>query len=169
MVMQCGKYHFDFTSNGFFQLVDNKGEPLYEKAQPCFEKLINNCIWMGIWFTLILVLHTQIYFGFLLMGLIFIHLFFVGCRLTTLLIMGGLTPILFPPLWVKLTRKMQKGARLEFLQKYHLQNHPGLLFNLALITLSYDPAQSKIYLKTALFHMPQHPHLLALHQALESY
>jgi hypothetical protein len=159
-----GKYRFDFSSNGFFLLVNPEGEPLYDQALPYFEKLISHLVWIFFWLMLVITSHFLPPLPFLdytFMGLIFLHLFFFGSRLTTLLLLGGLKPILFPPLWVRITRKLQKGAGLELLKKHHLHTHPGLLTNLALF--SNNPT----HLLTALTYAPDHPHLLTLLHALE--
>ena len=63
------------------------------------------------------------------------HIFLFGARLTTLLLKGGVIPIFFPPLWMRLTRQFQKGAGEELLKKHALEEHPGLLANLALAQL----------------------------------
>jgi hypothetical protein len=134
----CDGYTFNFTSSGLFTLVDKEGAPLYEQTLPLFEKLISHLVWIFFWVVLILTTHIFVPPSWLavtdrlFMGLIFFHLFFFGCRLTSLLLKGGLKPILFPPLWIRLTRKLQKGHSIELLRKYHLEDHPGLLANLAL-------------------------------------
>lgn len=158
---RCGKYTFDFAPSGFFTLMNKKGEPLYENSHPFFDKVVGHALWIAIWLTLTLFTHPLC--DRLFMTFIFIHLFLLGCRLTTLLLNGGFRPLLFPPLWVKLTRSLQKGHGLELLQKFNLHQHPGLLANLALIRYSrgdYQAAQTLA--NQALILAPDHPHLTQL-------
>lgn len=134
-----GRYQFGFTPSGFFTLINKEGEPLYEQALPFFEKAVSHLVWGFFWVALILISNfflsknTLYWTDRFFMTMIILHLFLFGCRLTTLLLLGGLKPILFPPLWIKITRKLQKGGDLQLLTKYQLQNHPGLLINLALV------------------------------------
>jgi hypothetical protein len=165
----CGRYRFDFTSSGLFTLVDKEGEPLYERALPFFEKAMSHLVWIFFWMSLILASHFFLPLSWLkttdrlLMALIFFHLFFFGCRLTTLLLFGGLMPILFPPLWIRLTRKLQKGAGFELLTKHALHTHPGLLTNLALVQYTHGESQAACQtLRRALSYAPDHPLLLEL-------
>jgi hypothetical protein len=166
---QEGRDTFHFTPSGLFTLVDKEGEPLYEKALPFFEKVVSHLLWILLWLALIWASHAVcsvkwLYFtDRILTLLLFFHLFLLGCRLTTLLLKGGLRAILFPPLWVKLTRQLQKGAGLELLQKYDLHNHPGLLANLSLAQYrrgQYRDAHQT--LTQALAHAPDDPVLLEL-------
>jgi len=168
------RYFYDFTTSGFFTLVNQNGEPLYEKALPFFEKAYSHLIWIFLWFTLIAFSHFacptvwHFFCDRILMILIFFHLFIFGCRLTSLLLKGGLWPILFPPLWVRLTRRMQKGLGLELLKSKDLAAHPGLLANLSLICFiqkRHREAEQALHL--ALNILPDHPHLLLLQQAYE--
>ena len=173
MSFRCGSYLFDFTSSGLFTLVDKQGEPLYEKAFPFFEKALSHLVWIFLWLTFILMSHYLLPRSWLcftdrgLMSLIFLHLFFFGCRLTHLLIGGGLKPILFPPLWIRLTRKLQRDAGLEILKAHRLEHHPGLLVNLSLIHFTQGrSAEAEQTLRLALSHLPGHPHLIQLLHAI---
>lgn len=166
-----GRNAFYFNESGFFGLVNKRGEPLYEQALPFFQKACSHLVWIFFWIALILTCQmlfpTQRLTDRLFMILIFFHLFLFGCRLTSLLLTGGLRPILFPPLWVKLTRKLQKGEGIALLQKYHLENHPGLLSNLAITQYArgeYADAQKSITL--ALSYANNHPILLTLSEAI---
>ena len=173
MTFRCDNYTFDFTASGFFTLVDSNGEPFYEQALPLFERVVSHLMWIFFWLALILT--TQFfawstYASPLLMGLIFVHLFFAGCRLTTLLITGGLKPILFPPLWIRLTRKLQKGGGIELLEKYNLHNNPGLLTNLSLIYLTRGERQEALNtLHNALSKAPDNPYLKKALFFIDSY
>jgi tetratricopeptide (TPR) repeat protein len=171
--LQCGKYKYMFTASGFFTLANKADEPLYDQALPLFEKAMSHLIWTFCWISLILASYLFLprvwlyYTDRFLMALIFVHLFFFGCRLTSLLLKGGIKPILLPPLWVRITRQLQKGKGLELLAKHHLEKHPGLLANLALIQYGKsDYAAAKHTLSQALLYSPNHPILLELQQAL---
>jgi hypothetical protein len=154
--------------------MDKNGEPLYEQALPFFEKAISHLVWIFFWMSLILASHPFFSVSWLhftdraLMAMIFFHLFLFGCRLTPLLVKGGLKPILFPPLWVRLTRRMQRGAGMELLTKHDLHNHPGLLTNLSLVQYCnrrhFEACQT---LRKALTHAPDHPLLSQLFQTYE--
>lgn len=165
----CGEYRFDFTASGFFTLVDSQGEPFYDQALPFFEKAVAHLIWIFFWLTFIIFTHIflpsrwQTYLDRILMSIIFAHLFLLGCRLTTLLLKKGLKPILFPPLWIKITRKLQKKPDIQILQKKNLDTHPGLLSNLAIIEyLHGDVVSAQTHLNLALNYAPNHPALTAL-------
>lgn len=100
------------------------------------------------------------------MSLVFFHLFVVGCRFTSLVIHGGFLAILFPPLWIRITRKFQKSEGIQLLKRYHLEKHPGLLANLALIQMNRSEVQqARETLKLALDILPDHPTLNALFNA----
>jgi hypothetical protein len=166
------RYTYDFTSSGFYTLVTKDGEPLYEKAFPYFEKVYSHLIWMLIWTCLILlsrILAPASWLTFMdlfFMSLIFLHLFLFGCRLTSLLLVGGLKPFLFPPVCVRLTRKMQQNPCLDILKSKNLASHPGLLVNLSLIQhIQGRRSEAKETLRLALDILPDHPHLHFLSQA----
>jgi hypothetical protein len=158
---QCGKYTFDFTP--LFTLVDQFGEPIYPRALPLLEKLASHFLYVILWLTLLLIPQPfSQTTNYIFMSAIFFHLFFIGCRLTSLLLLGGLIPTLFPPLWIRLTRKLQRNPSLSLLKKYNLHNHPGLLTNLALIQhISHNPS-ARSTLQLALSHAPNHPAILHL-------
>ena len=159
-----GRYAYGFTSSGFFTLINRDGEPLYDATIPLCEKLGSHLIWIFLWIVLIiasnLLLPDQYVFiiDCVLMSLIFFHLFLFGCRLTTLLLKGGFRPVFFPPLWMRLTRQLQKGEGLECLKEHKLEEHPGLLVNLALIQFTRDQKQEgQQTLRRALSLCPDHP------------
>lgn len=164
---RLGKYSFDFTTpSGLFTLVNSEGDAFYEPSLRYFEKALSHVLWIFFWLSILVVTHQNFSFLWLeqaLMSLVFIHLFLFGCRLTTLLVNGGIKPLLFPPLWIKLTRKMQKGQGLELLKKHHLDDHPGLLVNLALIQFHQRQTQlAEHTFQQALSLLPDHPLLLQL-------
>ncbi len=167
------RFFFDFTSSGLFTLVNQEGDSLYEQILPFFEKSVSHLLWISLWLTLILLSHLFLpqsmlnISDFAVMALIFFHLFFFGCRVTPLLLKGGLKQTLFPPLWIRLTRKLQKGKGIELLEKHNLHAHPGLLTNLALaqvqrgeLNLAYNTLQ------LALMHAPNHPIITNLSEIL---
>ncbi|NGX61531.1 MAG: hypothetical protein K940chlam9_01018 [Chlamydiae bacterium] len=161
---KVGRYTFNFTPSGLFTLVDKQGEPLYTKALPLFEKSGSQLIWIFFWLTLILFAQTFIplfpRIQLIFMGMVFVHLFILGLRLTSLLLYGALKPFLFPPQWVRITRKLQKGAGIALLQKHQLERHPGLLVNLALAHQSRgETTQAKVHLQQAHNLCPTHPFL----------
>ncbi|MCP5469697.1 MAG: hypothetical protein H7A36_04235 [Chlamydiales bacterium] len=133
-----GKYQYGFTQSGLFTLLDKKGEPFYPKVLPIADKVLGNLIWIALWVLAIfltnwllpspILLHTNR----ALMALLIFNLFFLGCRLTQLLLCRPLRPLFFPPLWMRLTRQIARGADITLLKKHNLQDHPGLLANLAL-------------------------------------
>ncbi|MFN0065835.1 MAG: hypothetical protein ACKVOH_06330 [Chlamydiales bacterium] len=135
---QCGKYHFNFTEKGYFALLNSKGEPFYEQVIPLAEKVLSHSIWITLWMLFILATNFWLPDSWLFilnkiaMAMILLHFFILGCRATTLLISGGVSPLFFPPLWTKLTRKFLQGSGIELLAKHQLEEHPGLLVNLAL-------------------------------------
>ena len=164
---QCGRYLFDFTPSGLFTLVNKEGDALYDLSLPYFEKSFSHLVWIFFWSALILFSylfkHNWHYWtDRLFMALLIVHLFFLGCRLTTLLLMGGLRPILFPPLWIKLTRRLQKGAGIELLKKHQLHTHPGLLTNLALIHYSRGELHKAHTTIQEAMHYSNHPILTAI-------
>ncbi|MCH9625806.1 MAG: hypothetical protein S4CHLAM123_09860 [Chlamydiales bacterium] len=153
--------------------MNKKGEPLYDGALPLFEKVLSHLIWVFFWLVLILVSHLflpQSWMHFadkILMSFVFVHCFIGGCRLTTLLLHGGLAPILFPPLWVRLTRRLLKGEGMELLSKHNLERHPGLLSNLALMHYHRNEStQAMDVIKKALMYAPDHPILQELQEIL---
>ena len=154
-----GSYSYGFTSSGLFTLITKDGEPLYAQTIPLAEKLASHLLWTLFWVALSLL--TPLF-----MPLIIVHLFIFGCRLTTLLIKGGVRPLLFPPLWIRLTRALQKEPSLAPLKKHNLQNHPGLLSNLALIHYTQNrPQQGRETLQKALS-LSDHPDLLQISENL---
>jgi len=170
-----GRYHYNFLPSGFFTLLNHKGEPYYEVARILVERLVSHLVWIFCWVVLILTIHffnfeKLIYFSDrFFTALIIANLFLFGCRLTTLLLRGGIRPVLFPPLWIRLTRRMQKGGGLEVLKRHDLQEHPGLLANLAIAELSRKDCKSaKLTLREALKFCPYHAALLELEGALNS-
>ncbi len=170
---RLGKNSFNFSSSGFFTLLNSKGEPLYDISLPLFNKVCSHLLWIILWASLIIatnLLGPTTYLKTtnpLLMSLLVLHIFLLGCRLTNLLIYGAIKPIFSPPLWIKLTRQFQKGEGLDLLKKHHLEDHPGLLANLAL-TKAYlnKPQAAKEILDKALDLCPQHPALQTLYHTL---
>jgi hypothetical protein len=161
-------YHFDFAESGLFTIVDSNGACFYEQVFPFFEKTVSHLIWIFFWMSLILAstcFCPQTWLRLsnpLFMIFIFIHLFLFGCRLTTLLLKKGLKPILFPPLWIRVTRKLQKGSGLELLKKYSLETHPGLLSNLARVYYNKGEIdQAAKVLRLALVYAPDNQFLRA--------
>lgn len=155
---------FNFTETGLFTLVDRDGEPVYPQILPIFDKLISHCLWILLWGGYILLHHylfpTLLREGVdkFLMSVIFVHLFFLGCRLTTLLLKGGLKAIFFPHLWMRITRRLCKNPSLELLRKYHLETHPGLLANLALAHISREEfSAARSALELAMKQAPENP------------
>lgn len=136
--MNDGKYTYGYTESGLFTLLDKKGEPLYPKGYFLLDKVLSHFIYITIWALLILLsawyAPTAItkYSNPLLMSLLLINLFFLGCRLTSLLMIHPLKPLFFPPLWMRITKKIAKGADFELLKEYNLETHEGLLANLNL-------------------------------------
>lgn len=122
--------HFGYTSEGFYTLLTRDGEPLYAHALPLAEKLLSHILYIALWLTCIFLFPSV---GTYFMSAIFVHLFFFGCRLTTLLIKGGLLAVLFPPLHARITSKLARGAGIDLLKKHNLETHPGLLANLNLL------------------------------------
>lgn len=133
-----GRYSYGFTESGLFTLLDKKGEPFYPKVLPLVDKILSHLIYLLFWLVLIGIFNCLVPQSLLpvsnriLMSLVVFHLFFLGCRLTTLLMIHPLRPLFFPPLWVRLMRKIAKGGGMELLEKYQLETHEGLLANLRL-------------------------------------
>lgn len=167
-------HRFSFTSSGLFTLIDEKGESFYERRQPLFDKLLSHLLWVCSWLSLIAILNYFCKNIFLLkmvnsflMALIFVHLFIFGCRLTQLLLMGGIKELLFPPLWERVGRKLEKKGSLQLLQAYKLDTHMGHLTNLVRIQIKKGAiSDAKATLEKALSHFPEHPLLLRLHECL---
>lgn len=167
-----GRYTYGFTSSGLFTLMNKDGEPLYEEAIPLCEKLGSHLLWIFLWIVGIVSANLLFSDSIVLvvdrvfMTLIFFHLFLFGCRLTSLLLKGGFRPIFFPPLWMSLTRELQKGKGIEILKKHNLSDHPGLLVNLALVQFSREQInEGRQTLHRALSLCPDHPDLLTIFKA----
>lgn len=164
-----GRYTYGFTSSGLFTLIDSNGDSLYQQVIPLWEKLGSHLVWIFFW--VMLIVATNLFFvssvaNRLFMTLIFLHLFLFSCRLTTLLLKGGVKPVLFPPFWIRITRQLQKGKNLDHLKAHDLDQHPGLLVNLALVELSQGNSQEGHHLlRRALSFCPDHPAILQLFNA----
>lgn len=167
-----GRYTYGFTSTGLFTLINKNGEPLYEETIPICEKLGSHLLWIFLW--IVIIVASNLFFSDtvvrvvdrLFMTLIFFNLFLFGCRLTTLLLKGGFKPIFFPPLWMRLTRQLQKGKGIELLKNHKLDTHPGLLVNLALVQFSRDQfTEGRHTLRQALALYPDHPDILQIFKA----
>ncbi|MCH9610426.1 MAG: hypothetical protein S4CHLAM81_12720 [Chlamydiales bacterium] len=143
-LMNDGKYTYGFTDAGMFTLLDKKGEPLYPKGLPLLDRVLSHLIYITIWALAILI--TALFCPIqvlritnpLLMTLLIINLFFLGCRFTSLCMISPLKPLIFPPLWMRITRDIAKGAGIEALQKHGLEEHEGLLANLKLASSFRD-------------------------------
>lgn len=163
-----GRYAYGFTPTGFFTLISREGESLYEETIPLCEKLGSHLIWIFLWASVAAFFNLfsfPIFFVLsrFVMAMIFLHIFLFGCRLTTLLMKGGFRPIFFPPLWIRVTRQLQKGGNFTLLKRYHLDRHPGLLVNLALIEFSRrNDNEGRQALQRALAISPEHPVLQEL-------
>ncbi len=162
-----GYYTYGFTSSGLFTLINKGGESLYDKAIPLLEKLGSHFLWIFLWIVVLvasnLIFSDPKLINRLFMSLIFFHLFLVGCRVTSLMLNGKLKPLFFPPLWIRLTRELQKGGGIEILKKHTLDTHPGLLVNLALTQFTQGHAQEgQATLKHALSFCPDHPDILQI-------
>jgi len=167
-----GRYAYGFTSSGLFTLLNKDGESLYDEVVPLCEKLGSHLIWVFLW--IVVIVASNLLFSDsvvtivnrVFMSLIFVHLFLFGCRLTTLLIKGGFKPIFFPPLWMRITRELQKGKGAEVLKKHSLEEHPGLLVNLALVQFSREQThEGRQTLRHALSVCPDHPAILQIFKA----
>ncbi|MCC5832090.1 MAG: hypothetical protein JJU12_03505 [Chlamydiales bacterium] len=174
-----GRYTYGFTSYGLFTVIDKEGQSLYSEAIPLCEKLGGHLLWIFLWIVVLVASNlfcpdsVILIIDRIFMSLIFFHLFLFGCRLTSLLLIGGFRPIFFPPLWMRLTRELQKGQGIEILKKHNLSDHPGLLVNLALVQLSREQIdEGRHTLRHALALCPGHPDLISIHhhffQNLES-
>ena len=143
-----GKYTYGYTEYGLFTLLDKKGEPLYPKGLPLLEKALSHLIYISLWLLAILLTNLLLPITFLkysnpaFMTLLMFNLFLGGCRFTSLMMIHPFKPLLFPPLWMKITRQIANGAGIEVLQKHHLEDHPGLLANLKLAEALRDSKQS---------------------------
>lgn len=157
-----GRYTYGFAPSGLFTLVNREGEPLYDEAIPLYRKLFSHLVWIFLW--IVVISTTNLLFSQILlinrifMSLIFFHLFLIGYRLTTLLLKGGFRPIFFPPLWIRLTRELQRGKGIELLKKHNLHEHPGMLVNLALVQFNREHvSDGRQTLSHALALCPDHP------------
>ena len=136
--MNDGRYNYGYTESGLFTLLDKKGEPLYPKGYFFLDRVLSHLIYITFWTVLILVtawycpVKITRFSNPILMSLLMINLFFLGCRLTSLLMIHPLRPLFFPPLWMRLTKQIAKGADITLLEKHNLENHEGLLANLRL-------------------------------------
>lgn len=170
-----GHYEYGFTPSGLFTILNKKGESYYNVVLPLFEKLGSHLIWIFLWIVAILVSnllfspHVLRLPNLLMMSLIFVHLMIFGSRLTHLLLQGGCLAVLFPPLWIRITRQFQKGKGTELLEKHKLRDHPGLLVNLGLIQIdSGRLAEGKQRLEEALVSAPGHPIIEQIYTTLST-
>ncbi len=152
------KYTFGYAPSGHFTLLNKWGEPFYERALPLFQKVLSHLLWL----VLFLIL-TRLHPWF--MAFVFFSLFLLGMRLTALMLSGGLRPILFPPLWVRLSNQLRRGADERILAKHGLEKHPGLLTNLILSQL-HTPSNALVTTERALELYPDHEVLQSLYNFL---
>lgn len=155
-----GRYSYGFTNRGLFTLLNKNGEPLYNTVIPLIYKLGSHLLWILIWFIGLFFLD----FPRLFTSLIIFHLFLFGCRLTALLLKGGFFPLLFPPLWMRLTKRLYRGEGFELLKRYNLERHPGLLVNLARAQLGRDQQEEGLKTLQTAYAYSDHP---AIGQMLE--
>jgi len=79
---------------------------------------------------------------------------------------GSIIAVFFPPTWIRITRKLQKGRGLDLLEEHDLAEHPGLLINLALVQFSRDQKrEGHQTARRALSLCPDHPDLQQIFSA----
>lgn len=168
-----GSHIFNFTSSGFFTLVDRTGAPLYNKVFPLFIKATSHLIWSIMW--LVIYLGLSLFFTLpkvvllIFLGLLVFHSVCFLFRMVKLLMIKGVRPLISPPKWIKVTRRLQKGADLSYLEEQKLNKHPGLLANLALLeSLRGNPTAAKYALQLAIKLCPDHVALNKLYHHLAS-
>lgn len=144
---------FNFDENGRFVWVGKSGAQKQSarlRLKPLRYKMLLYFVGALLWTTLLLFFPKPV-----VVGLLFIHLFFLGCYLTNFLIYGKIRPLFFPLLWEKMTTE-------ELLAKHRLQEHPGHLSNLAQNYFSQGKKdEAWDALKKAIDICPNHPVLLS--------
>lgn len=126
-MMESEGYRFGIATSKKFAILDDQGRELRLVLQLLLKKIFFHigclCLWT------VLLLATPYFLFFLLLG--FLNFFCLIFRLVHFLLDGGARLLYFPPLWEKLTERIESGEDFTLLKQYHLENHPGLLYNLA--------------------------------------
>lgn len=149
-----GRYLYGFTNKGLFTLFNKRGEPFYDVVIPLINKLGSHLIWIIFWMQGLFFLTLP----YLFMSLIIFHLFLFGCCLTALFLKGGFFPLLFPPLWIRVTKQLHCGrSGFELLKRYNLERHPGLLVNLAHVQLRMNQQEEGVKTLYAAYEYSDHP------------
>ncbi len=178
------KLHFACTEDAYFSFVGTEHEKKvgFFKDKHChgsqsFHTRVKNVtdhvkshgIWLVFWgliISLVTLFADSPLTLFALMILCFIHVTLIGYYFTGLLLSHSIRPLLFPPLWHKITRLIQTGKiedAKKILQFHKLTDHPGFIYNFALAAFKseqYELAWN--YLNRALELCPNHPAFLAL-------
>lgn len=163
----CGDGWFDFLGcdgdepRSLPAMVGGKGFLPFRRVCKRFVRKIGShflwmLLWVGLWWPAKFLPQPYNYFaGYLLLFLLFIGCVCISSYVLTLFFKGWLRPLLLSPKWGRLVSKMRRRLSVS-LQSCALEEHPGFLSNLALLT-----GQSS-HLERAVELCPTHPALLEL-------